>query len=105
MTTETQNQVQNENETFCDQFLAAFPKKSSSAPDAGDYNDTWMRVIDGAPTTGEGCIINGLPVMNTYDSREPTYILGVLKEVHDWAYSLGYFPEPADAGTLKFYKI
>lgn len=90
-------------EEFCEAFLAQFPTK----PTTDDYNasNTWMRVIDGVPTSGEGCIIEGLPLVDYYDGREPTYLFKVLSKVCDWAHARGWFAELQDPGTVKFYPL
>lgn len=80
-------------------FVNAFQKKFPGA---------WMKVIDGAPTTGEGAEIGEhavfMPHAYEHDPHEKVYVMGVLKTVHDWANQQGWHPEAHDAGTLKFYK-
>jgi hypothetical protein len=95
----------NEGQAFCDAFLEAFPSKPESSHLACDRSDTWMHMIDGAPTTGEGCIVNGMPVFDYYSQDYKMYELGVLKTVADWARARGMFGEAYDAGTLKFYPV
>jgi hypothetical protein len=90
---------------FCEAFLTAFPSKRESSNLACDGSDTWMQMIDGAPTTGEGCIVNGLPVYDHYSQNYELYDLGILKTVAEWAKTQGMYGEPYDAGTLKFYRI
>lgn len=92
-------------QAFCEAFLAAFPSKKDSSPDVFDRSDTWMRMIDGAPTTGEGCYVDGLPVFDYWTRNYELYELGVLKKVAEWARGQGMFGEAQDAGTLKFYPI
>ena len=92
-------------EEFCEAFLAQFPTKPASSADAYDDSKTWMRVIDGVPTSGEGCTIDGLPIVDYYDGREPTYLFKVLSKVCDWAQARGWFAELQDAGTVKFYPL
>lgn len=88
---------------FCDAFLARFPSKKESAHLECDGSETWMHVIDGYPTSGEGCVIEGLPLVDYYGGREPTYHFHTLKVVSDWADSQGWRAETYDAGTVKFY--
>jgi hypothetical protein len=90
-------------EAFCEAFLAQFPTKKESSPLACDSSDTWMRVIDGYPTSGEGCVIKGLSLVDYYTGREPTYLFHTLKSVSDWADTQGWRAELYDAGTVKFY--
>lgn len=92
-------------EAFCEAFLAEFPSKPESSDLACDRSETWMRMIDGAPTTGEGCYINGLPIYDHWTTNYDLYELGILKTVADWARTKGMFGEPYDAGTLKFYPM
>lgn len=94
-----------EAQDFCDAFLAEFPSKRESGHLACDRSDTWMHVIDGAPTTGEGCIINGLPAYNTYNESPNLYEFGILRTVVQWAASQGWYGENHDAGTLKFFRL
>ena len=60
---------------FCDAFLERFPTKKESGRLECDYSETWMSVLDGVPTSGEGCIIEGLPLVDYYGAREPTYLV------------------------------
>lgn len=96
--------VESTAELFCNQFLRAFPSKSSLGKDSCEISATWMKVIDGQPTSGEGCFIDGLPVVEYYDGYEPTYLFGVLKSVCDFAESVGWRAELYNAGTVKFYQ-
>lgn len=91
-------------EDFCDAFLARFPSKKESGHLECDASDTWMRVIDGHPTSGEGCVIDGLPIVDYFGGREPTYLFNTLKVVCDWADTQGWRAELQDAGTVKFYQ-
>lgn len=91
-------------EAFCEAFLARFPTKKESGHLECDASDTWMRVIDGQPTSGEGCVIDGLPIVDYYGGREPTYLFNTLKIVCDWADTQGWRAELQDAGTVKFYQ-
>jgi hypothetical protein len=91
-------------EAFCLAFVTEFPSKKESERLACDASHTWMRVIDGQPTSGEGCIIEGLSLVDYYDGREPLYLFGVLKRVCDWAESVGWRAELANPGTVKFYQ-
>jgi hypothetical protein len=93
-----------EAEAFCEAFLAAFPSKKESERLACDATQSWMKVIDGRPTSGEGCFIEGLPLVDYYDGREPLYLFSVLKRVCDWAETQGWRAELANPGTVKFYK-
>lgn len=100
---EAANAAEEAAEAFCEQFLAAHPNKAETERLSCDSTDAWMRVIDGYPTTGEGCTISGLPVVDYYSGREPTYIFHVLKSVRDWAEARGWRAELQDPGTVKFY--
>jgi hypothetical protein len=95
----------NEGQAFCEAFLAAFPSKKESSYLACDTSETWMQMIDGAPTTGEGCIVNGLPVYDHWTTNYELYDMGILKTVAEWAKTQGMYGEPYDSGTLKFYRI
>lgn len=88
---------------FCDAFLATFPDK----PATEVHNETkvWMKVVDGVPTTGESCYIEGLCAVEYYDDWEPTYQFSILKKVCDFAEQHGWFAELYDPGTVKFFKI
>lgn len=83
-------------------FIKAFIKKFG-----GDHRkDFWIKEIDGTPTSGEGCFVNGLELFDYYnmDYAETTYRMMILIVVDDWLNSVGWFGEPQDAGTLKFYR-
>jgi len=94
-----------EAENFCKAFLARFPSKPESSRLACDRSDTYCLVVDGQPTTGEGCIIDGLRLLDVYEATEPLYTLSILRVVVDWAHSQGWFAETQDAGTVKFYRL
>lgn len=80
-----------------DAFINAFKKK---------FPDAWMKMLDGAPTTGEGASVDGFDLFNPHinDPHEKHYQMGVLKKVVEWSESMGWHPEAYDSGTLKFYK-
>ena len=88
-------------EQFCKAFLERFPVHPET--DLVGESTTWIRVIDGAPTSGE-CDIDGLPIVDYYDGREPLYLFSVLKVVSNWADKQGWHAELCDPGTVKFYK-
>lgn len=87
---------------FVDAFIAAFPDK----PGDGINSETkvWMKLVDGIPTTGESCYIDGLCAVEYYDGWEPIYQFGVLTKVCKFAEQHGWMAELYDAGTVKFYK-
>ncbi len=92
-------------ETFCKAFLAKFPPKPESSHLACDESTTWIKVIDGHPTTGE-CYIDGLPVVDYYaECGHKSHSFGVLNKVITFASSVGWEVQLRDPGTVQFFPV